>query len=274
MERHRPDVVLLQETKCTDAAFEVFADRCRSLGYDVAHHGVDHWNGVAILSRVGLDDVRRGLPGVNRAPFDEARIISAACDGLDVHSVYAPNGRKLDDPHYLFKLVWLERLRSVVRHDRPTVLAGDLNVAPTDLDIYDPARWRRRTHASPPERAAIESLVDDGLRDVTREHLTGAGVFTWWSYRPAQFEQNRGLRIDLALCSHQVADEVARVWIDVDERRGGHPTEKPSDHAPLVVDTARGSSGTRQRRSPTALNTKAMPLAIVRTRFQNCQWPE
>ena len=237
LERHRPDVVLLQETKCSDDAFAVFADAFAELGYESAHHGHDHWNGVAILSRVGLADVRRGLPGTNRAPFDEARVMSATCGGIDVHSVYAPNGRELDDPHYLFKLVWLERLRTVVRHERPTVLAGDLNVAPTDLDIYDPVRWRRRTHASPPERVAIETLVDDGLVDVTRDHLPGPDVFTWWSYRPGQFEQNRGLRIDLALCSTDVADRVGSVWIDVEERRSDATIdEKPSDHAPLVLD--------------------------------------
>ena len=237
LRRHEPDVVLLQETKCSDAVFEPFADRCRSLGYDVAHHGGDHWNGVAILSRVGLDDVKRGLPGVNRPPFDEARLISAHCGGVRVHSVYAPNGRELDDPHYLFKLVWLERLRTVVDTSESTVLAGDFNVAPADIAIYDPKRWRRRTHASPPERAAIDALLDVGLHDVTRHHLPGPDVYTWWSYRPGQFEQNRGLRIDLALCTQDVVDRVGRVHIDRDERAGDAPCEeKPSDHAPLVID--------------------------------------
>ncbi len=236
MREHEPDVMLMQETKCADAAFEAYAAGYSQLGYDAAHHGRDHWNGVAILSRVGLDDVRCGFPGTNRAPYDEARVISALCGGIDVHSVYAPNGRELDDPHYLFKLVWLERLRTVVRADRATVLAGDLNVAPTDLDIYDPSRWRRRTHASAPERAAIRALVDLGLRDVTREHRPEPGVFTWWSYRPGQFESNRGLRIDLAFCSADVADRARSVWIDIDQRADDHPIEKPSDHAPLVLD--------------------------------------
>ena len=115
-----------------------------------------------------------------------------------------PNGRELDDPHYLYKLVWLERLRATIGASDvlgPVVCAGDFNVAPTDLDIYDPARWRRRTHASPPERAAIAALCDIGLRDVTREHRPEPELYTWWSYRPGQFEANRGLRIDLALCS-------------------------------------------------------------------------
>lgn len=237
--RQQPDIALLQETKCTDALFASagFADEFEALGYQVAHHGRDHWNGVAVLSRVGLTDVQRGFPGVNRPPYDESRVIAATCGGLRVWSVYAPNGRTLADPHYLYKLVWFERLRAAVAADTsgaPHVLTGDFNVAPADLDIYDPVRWRRLTHASPPERAAVASLVDLGLRDVTREHRPGAGVYTWWSYRPGQFEHDRGLRIDLALCSDAVADRVRDVWIDRDERGGS----VPSDHAPLVLDVA------------------------------------
>jgi exodeoxyribonuclease-3 len=156
-----------------------------------------------------------------------------------VWSVYAPNGRTLADPHYLFKLVWFERLRACVAGDAaasglPQLLAGDMNVAPADLDIYDPIRWRRLTHASPAERAAIAALLDVGLRDVTREHLPDAGVYTWWSYRPGQLESNRGLRIDLALGSPTIADRVRGVWIDRDERSG----PVASDHAPLVLDLA------------------------------------
>jgi exodeoxyribonuclease-3 len=238
LRHHDPDIALLQETKCDDELFASteFTGVYETLGYEVAHHGRDHWNGVAILSRVGIVHVRRGFPGVNQDPFDEPRLISAQCGGIDVHSAYVPNGRALDDPHYLFKLVWLERLRSVIDADRATVLAGDFNVAPTDLDIYDPSRWRRKTHASPPERAAIDALVDLGLEDITRRHLPGPDVFTWWNYRPGQFERNRGLRLDLALCSPAVADRVEAVWIDTAERADDHPTEKPSDHAPLVLD--------------------------------------
>ncbi len=236
---HQPDVLAMQETKCTDEVFAAdgFAGEYRALGYEVAHHGHDHWNGVAILSRVGLTDVRRGFPGVNRAPYDEARAISAMCGDMRVWSIYAPNGRGLDDPHYLFKLVWFERLRAAVAGvDEPHVVTGDFNVAPADLDIYDPVRWRRRTHASAPERAGIAAIIDCGLRDVTREHLPGPEVYTWWSYRPGQFEQNRGLRIDLALCSGEIADRVHRVWIDSYERSGSGSDEPVSDHAPLVLD--------------------------------------
>lgn len=232
VDRHRPDVVLLQETKCVD---DDFGSSCfEALGYEAAHWGVDHWNGVAILSAVGLAEVERGFPGRQRPPYDEARLLSATAGGIRFHTVYVPNGRELDDPHYLYKLVWLERLRAVVTADRPTVLAGDFNVAPTDADIYDPRRWRGKTHASAPERAAVESLLDLGLVDVMRKLLPDPEVFTWWSYRPGQFEQNRGLRIDLALCSHEVADRAERVWIDTDERAG----DRPSDHAPVVIDLA------------------------------------
>jgi exodeoxyribonuclease-3 len=241
IDRHKPDVMLLQETKCTDAVFAGagFSGAITACGYEVAHHGVDHWNGVAILSRVGLTDVRSGFATTARAPFDEARVISGVCGGLRMWSVYAPNGRGLDDPHYRFKLAWFARLRADLaieltasRSRAATVVAGDFNVAPTDLDIYDPVRWRRRTHASPAEREAVAALLDLGLIDVTREHLSEAGVYTWWNYRPGQFERNRGLRIDLALCSADVAARRRRVWIDTDERGG----DVVSDHAPLVVD--------------------------------------
>lgn len=232
---HRPDVALLQETRCGDAEFAELADGFRGRDYELAHHGADHRNGVAILSRVGLGDVRSGFAGPNRPPYDEPRLVAATCDGIRFHSVYVPNGRELDDPHYLYKLVWLERLRAELDPTRPMLCAGDFNVAPTDADIYDPARWRRRTHASPPERAAIAALCDLGLRDVTREHRPERGFYTWWSYRPGQFEANRGLRIDLALGSDPVADRVSQVWVDRDERAG----ERPSDHAPLVLDLDR-----------------------------------
>ena len=238
-DEHQPDVGLLQETRCSDGQFASVATTLQERGFEVAHHGTDHRNGVALVSRCGLSDVVRGFDGVNRPPFDEARLVAATCGGVRFHSVYVPNGRSLDDPHYLFKLVWLERLRAHLHPSRtgglPTFCAGDLNVAPADVDIYDPARWRRRTHASPPERAAISALCDLGLRDVTREHLPHSGVYTWWSYRPGQFEANRGLRIDLALCSDAIADQVAGVWIDRGERAG----PQPSDHAPLVVDLKR-----------------------------------
>ena len=228
------DVVLLQETKCGDADFPF--DAFTEAGYEVAHHGTNHWNGVAIASRVGLEDVARGFDGAQAPPFDEPRLMAATCGGVRCWSVYVPNGRELWDPHYAFKLVWLERLRheliSTGSTDLASVVAGDFNVAPTDDDIYMPSRWKRRTHASEPERAGIKALVDLGLRDVTREHLPEPGVYTWWNYRPGQFEKDHGLRIDLALCSPSVADATHTVWID----RAARGATRPSDHAPLVID--------------------------------------
>ena len=235
-ERTHADVLLLQETKCGDGDFPF--DAFARAGYEVAHHGVDHWNGVAIASRVGIAEVARGFHGPQPAPFDEPRVVAADCGGVRCWSVYVPNGRELWDPHYAFKLVWLERLRHELlvagAAGRPSIVAGDFNVAPTDLDIYQPSRWRRRTHASEPERAGIRALVDIGLRDVTREHLPDPGVYTWWNYRPGQFEKNHGLRIDLALCSDAAAAAIRQVWIDRDARA----SPRPSDHAPLVVDIA------------------------------------
>jgi len=231
--KHQPDVLLLQETKCNDEMFHS-AEGLGSLEgeYEIAHHGFDHWNGVAILSRVEMEGVQRGFSGVNRPPYHEARLITAVCGGVKVMSLYAPNGRELDDPHYQYKLVWFERLRAEIAAGHHDLVAGDFNVAPADADIYDPVRWRRRTHASPPERAAIDALVDLDLEDVTRSHLPDPGVFTWWSYRPGQFERNHGLRIDLALSRPETAARIDRVWIDTHER-GEH---RPSDHAPLVLD--------------------------------------
>ena len=228
------DVLLLQETKCGDADFPWAA--FDEAGYEVAHHGVNHWNGVAIASRVGVERVRRGFTGPQRAPFDEARLIAATCGGVRMWSLYVPNGRALDDPHYRFKLVWLERLRHELVAARAaageSIVAGDFNVAPTDLDIYDPSRWRRKTHASAEERAGIDHLIDLGLCDVTREHHPGPDVYTWWNYRPGQFERNRGLRIDLALCSPAITERARTVEID----RAARAHERPSDHAPVVLD--------------------------------------
>ena len=228
------DVVLLQETKCGDGdfPFAAFADA----GYEVAHHGVDHWNGVAIASRVGIDDVHRGFHGPQSPPFDEPRLVAATCGGVRVWSVYVPNGRELDDPHYLYKLVWLERLRSELATTDAvagrSIIAGDFNVAPADLDIYDPKRWRRRTHASPAERDGIRHLLELGFADIARDHHADTHEFTWWNYRPGQFEKDAGLRIDLALCSPSIAATVDRVWVD----RAARAHERPSDHAPLVLD--------------------------------------
>lgn len=230
------DVVLLQETKCGDNDFPF--DAFTEAGYDVVHHGVDHWNGVAIASRVGIDDVQRGFSGSVSAPFDEPRLVAATCGGVRCWSLYVPNGRALDDPHYLYQLVWLERLRGELQQHHAaegySIVAGDINVAPADRDVYDPTRWRRRTHASPAERDAVRRLLELGLTDLARDRHPDTPEFTWWNYRPGQFDKDHGLRIDLALCSSVVADVATDVWVD----RTARAHERPSDHAPLVVDLA------------------------------------
>lgn len=236
IERHQPDVLALQETKCTETDFP--HERFAELGYESAHHGLDQWNGVALIARTGLSDVRRGFSGPQRTPYDEARLLVATCGPLRVASLYVPNGRELDDPHYLFKLVWLERLRSEAANELAQhphlALVGDFNVAPADGDIYEPKRWKRRTHASPPERSAIEALCDLGLTDVTRSHHDPPGPWTWWNYRTNAITKDQGLRIDLALTSESLTAATESVWIDREERMG----ERPSDHAPLVLELA------------------------------------
>ena len=238
LDRHRPEVVCLQETKCTDQ--QLPGDAFAELGYECAHWGVHHWNGVAILSRVGLDHVRRGFRGVNRPPYDEARLLTASCAGIEVTNVYVPNGRELDDPHYLYKLTWLERLRGDLQAagvaDRPWVVAGDFNVAPADIDLYDPKRFRRRTHASPAERAGISALLDLGLTDIHRALDDSPGVFTFWSYLPQAVPKNMGMRIDLLLTSPPVTRRAIAVEVDADERAG----ERASDHAPVTLHLTGG----------------------------------
>jgi exodeoxyribonuclease III len=231
---HQPDVMLIQETKCIDDAmpFEALAAR----GFELAHHGVDHWNGVAIASRVGLTGVGAGFRSPTTPPYDEARLITATCGGVECLSIYVPNGRQLDDPHYVFKLEWLRLLAAELATaratGRPVVAGGDFNVAPTDLDIYDPRRWRRQTHASPPERRRIGELLAQGFVDIVRELDPSAGLYTWWSYRPGQFEANRGLRIDLLLIDEASRASVRAAWVD----RAPRSWPRPSDHAPVVVD--------------------------------------
>lgn len=232
--RHEPDVVLLQETKCTNDTFTGLGigDRLGSTGYDVVHHGTNHYNGVAILSRVGLDDVTLGFPDRDDGPFGEPRLISATCGGLRVHNSYVPNGRKAHTEHWEAKVAWLRHLRTVIDIERPTVVAGDMNVQRADIDVYDPTRWRNRNHATPEERAALAALIDLGLRDIVRERHPEPGVYTWWNHAADQFARNRGMRIDLVLANAAVANRVEHAWVDTEER--GRPLS--SDHAPVVVD--------------------------------------
>lgn len=230
----RPDVVCLQETKLADAAFPAMA--FAALGYEAAHHGEGRWNGVAILSRVGLDDVVMGFAD-DGDPDAEARLVTATCGGVRVMSAYVPNGRALDHEHYRYKLAWLERLLGHLdRTADPsgaTALCGDFNIAPTDLDVWDPAAVHGATHVSPPERAALGKLLDWGLTDVFRDRFPDVErLYSWWDYRAGSFHKGLGMRIDLVLASPVLAARVRGALIDRNARKG----KLPSDHAPVVVD--------------------------------------
>ena len=228
-----PDVVCLQETKCPADAFP--ADEVGALGYQVAAHGDGRWNGVALLSKVGLEDVRRGFPGEPGFPQPEARAVAASCAGIRFVSVYVPNGRTPDDPHYAYKLSWLAALRSALVDDvaaGPVVVAGDFNVAPDDTDVWDPALFVGSTHVTAPEREALAAIRAVGLRDVVARPLKGDRAYTYWDYRAGMFHQNKGMRIDLVYASATVADAVRDAYVDREARKG----KGPSDHAPIVVD--------------------------------------
>ena len=229
----RPDVLCLQETKQADAAFPHAA--CAALGYETAHHGDGRWNGVAIVSRVGIDNVATGLD----TPDDDqgTRVIGADCGGVRVLSVYVPNGRALDDPHYPAKLTWLSRLRALLDDtcdpSDPVAVCGDFNVAPEDRDVWDPSQFEGMTHVSAPERAALEDLESWGLVDAFRRLYPDDKLFSWWDYRGGSFHRHRGMRIDLVLVSQVLADHTTWGLIDRQARKG----EKPSDHTPVFIDT-------------------------------------
>jgi exodeoxyribonuclease-3 len=234
LDERRPDVVCLQETKLADDAFaELLGNDLEERGYEVAAHGEATWNGVAILSRVGLDDVVRGLAGAPGFPHPEARAVSATCGGIRVVSVYVPNGRVPDSEHYRYKLAWLASLRELVATGpEATVVCGDMNIAPTDDDVFDPDAYIGQTHVTAPERAALAELQALGLRDIVRERWPNERVFTYWDYRAGMFHQDLGMRIDLVLASGPVADRVQAAWVDRQARKGSGP----SDHAPVIVD--------------------------------------
>ena len=241
LDERGPDVVCLQETKLTDEAFgKLLGEELSQRGYEVAAHGEPSWNGVAILSRVGLEEVASGLPDGPGFPHQEARAVSATCDGVRVHSVYAPNGRTPDSEHYTYKLAWLAALSDAVRAGpEAVVVCGDMNIAPTDLDVFDPEAYVGQTHVTPPERAALAELQGAGLRDVVRERWPGEQVFTYWDYRAGMFHQNLGMRIDLVLAAPVVADRVRAAWVDRQARKG----TGPSDHAPVIVDLDEAPDG-------------------------------
>jgi exodeoxyribonuclease III len=241
LDERQPDVVCLQETKLGDDAFADLLDaELSDRGYAVAAHGEGPWNGVAILSRVGLDDVEAGLADAPGFPHPEARAVSATCGGIRVVSAYVPNGRVPGSEHYQYKLAWLASLREMVAVDPgATVVCGDMNIAPTDEDVFDPDAYVGQTHVTPPEREALAQLQALGLRDVVRDHWPNERVFTYWDYRAGMFHQDLGMRIDLILAGGSVADRVRAAWVDRQARKG----KGPSDHAPVIVDLDEAPNG-------------------------------
>jgi exodeoxyribonuclease-3 len=228
-----PDVLCIQETKQADDKFPS-AD-FTALGYETVHHGDGRWNGVAIISRVGVGDPMRGF-GTDDDDHG-CRIVGATCGGVRVHSVYVPNGRSLDNEFYAIKLAWLARLRTMLdqtcRVGDSVAVCGDFNVAPDDGDVWDPAHFVGMTHVSEPEREALRRVEAWGLHDVFRR-FNDPGVFSWWDYRAGDFHEGRGMRIDLILISDDLASRATGAFVDRDARKG----QKPSDHAPVVVDIA------------------------------------
>jgi len=231
----QPDVLCLQETKLADDAFPALT--FAAMGYESAHHGQGQWNGVAILSRIGLSEVVPNFGDGGDADPD-ARLLTARCGDLLVTSVYVPNGRSLDHEHYQYKLRWLAQLgRHASSMAAPTdqiVIAGDFNIAPTDLDVYDPAKFVDSTHTSAAERALLGEMCSWGLVDLFRQHHDGGQMYSWWDYRAGDFHQGRGLRIDLVLGSASVSARCEWAIIDRNARKG----QGPSDHAPVIVDLA------------------------------------
>jgi len=234
LDQRRPDVVCLQETKLADDALaRLLGDALDERGYEVAAHGEAQWNGVAILSRVGLDDVVAGVANGPGFPHQEARAVAATCDGIRVHSVYVPNGREPDSDHYAYKLEWLAALRDVLAAGpEAAVVCGDMNIAPTDDDVFDPDAYIGQTHVTPREREALAELQALGLHDVVRDRWPAERVFSYWDYRAGMFHQDLGMRIDLILAGGPVAARVRAAWVDRHARKG----TGPSDHAPVIVD--------------------------------------
>jgi exodeoxyribonuclease-3 len=249
LELAQPDVLCLQETKCAAGAFP--GDRAEELGYEIAANGEGRWNGVAILSRVGLADVSLGYEGqpaydpppneddpalIGAPPKVEARAVGATCGSLRIWSLYVPNGRSLDSPHYPYKLEWLSALHAAltpeVAANQRLAVTGDFNIIPSDEDVWDPKLFVGATHVTEPERAALAELRALGLTDVVPRAMKHDTPYTYWDYRAGMFHKNQGMRIDLFYASQAVAGAVSDAYVDRDARKGSGP----SDHAPVVID--------------------------------------
>lgn len=239
LERTGTDVLALQETKCADAQFPYAT--FEAAGYEVAHTGFHQWNGVAIVSRVGIADVETsfpGQPGFGEPAAVEARAIGATCGGVRVWSLYVPHGRAVEDPHYAYKLAWLARLRETASGwlaadpAAQVALVGDWNVIPYDTDVYDVADFAGHTHVTPAEREAFFAFADAGYTEVSRVHVPGEHTYTYWDYQQLAFPKNKGLRIDFAWTTPALADRVTGVTLDREERKG----KGASDHVPVVLD--------------------------------------
>jgi exodeoxyribonuclease-3 len=242
LQRHEIDVLAVQETKAREEQLPLMG--LQAAGYEVAAAGVNQWNGVAVISRVGLDDVTIGfdqMPGWGEPLAAEARALGATCGGVRIVSLYVPNGRKPDDPHYVYKLDWLAHLRAAAQPwlADQTALVGDWNIAPRDEDVFDITAFAKDTHVTPPERAAFQAFLDDGYADLARPFTSDPETYTYWDYYRQRFERNRGMRIDFLLGSPTLAERVTGAFVDRDERGGsdGHGAGA-SDHAPVVVDLA------------------------------------
>lgn len=249
LELAEPDVLCLQEIKCASDAFP--GDRAEELGYEVAAHGEGRWNGVAILSRVGLEEVSLGFSGqpaydpppdeddpalIGAPPKVEARAVGATCGGLRIWSLYVPNGRSLDSPHYTYKLEWLAALNTAlepeIKGTLPFVVTGDYNIIPSDDDVWDITQFKESTHVTPAERQALADLRAQGLSDVIPRAMKYDTPYTYWDYRAGMFHKNQGMRIDLVYANAAAAGGVKDAYVDRDARKG----KGPSDHAPVVVD--------------------------------------
>jgi exodeoxyribonuclease-3 len=241
LDERRPDVVCLQETKLADEPFgELLGAELADRGYECVTHGEAQWNGVAILSKAGIEDVTRGIDDGPGFPHPEARALSATCGAIRVFSLYVPNGRSPGSEHYAYKLAWLKALKDMVATGpEATVLCGDMNIAPADADVFDPEAYVGQTHVTAPEREALGELTKLGLHDVVRARWPGKRVFSYWDYRAGMFHQDLGMRIDLVLASDPVAERVKAAWIDRHARKG----KGPSDHAPVIVDLDEAPDG-------------------------------